>query len=389
VFPAANSDPLAPPAAGGSGGQPQPSGGGNTPSDGSNGQPSPSDSQLAAARFYNPRGITFDAEGNLYVVNRVNLPDHIDSRGHDMIRKITRDGTIANLGNSAYEIYGVAAGLGGNVYYAEPRYDRVVKLTADGSASVFAGGVQAAGVALGGELSNPMAVASDAQGNLYIADTGSQLIRKVTPEGVATIGAGQTAPSGTPGEAIDGARAEARFARPLGIAVDAAGDLYVLDSLSGSFYDPDRDQSFSELTLVRKVTASAGTVTTIAGQPQSWGQSDNRGLHGSWGPSDAVGLPPRFSDATGITVDAAGNIYVTDGGHAAIRKVTSSGNVSTLAGGQNGNPFRSPAGVTMAANGDLYVTDSARYVIYKVTQEGQVTVFAGKEDDHGLTASPL
>jgi sugar lactone lactonase YvrE len=109
-------------------------------------------------------------------------------------------------------------------------------------------------------------------------------------------------------------------------------------------------------------------------------------LHGSWGSSDAAGLPPRFSSATGITVDTAGNIYLTDGGHAAVRKVTPDGTVSTIAGGQLGKPFGSLADIAVAANGDLYVTDRARYVIYKVTQGGRVTVFAGKEDDHGRVA---
>jgi hypothetical protein len=356
----------------------------NQSSDGS--QPSPPNPQLAAARFYNPTGITFDSAGNLYVTDRVNIPNGIDSRGHDIIRKITTDGSISNLGSSGYEFDGLAAGPGGDVYYAETRYDRVVKLSASGSASVFASRPGGGGIAIEAPNFRPLALASDLHGNLYIADTGNQLIRKISPEGTVTTVAGQTWPQGTPGRAIDGDAATARFARPEGIAVDAAGDIYVLDTLSEQYYDSDRDESFSALTLVRKISAGTDAVTTVAGMPQSWGQSDARGQHGSWGPSDTAGLPPRFSSASGIEVDAAGYIYVADEGHSAVRKVAPDGTVSTMAGGQHLSPFGAPADLTVAANGDVYVTDRLRYVVYKVTQEGRVTVFAGKEDDHGRTA---
>jgi hypothetical protein len=345
-----------------------------------------SNPQLAAARFYNPTGITFDAAGNLYVIDRINIPDGVDSRGHDIIRKITPDGTISNLGNSGYEFDGLAADPGGNVYYAETRYDRVIKLSAAGSASILASSRGGGGIAIDAVTFRPLALASDMHGNLYIADTNNQLIRKITPDGTVTMVAGQTWPQGTPSRAIDGDAASARFARPEGIAVDAAGDVYVLDTLSEQYYDSDRDESFSALTLVRKITASTGAVTTVAGMPQSWGQNDARGQHGSWGPSDAAGLSPRFSNARGIEVDTAGNIYIADRGHSAVRKVTPDGTVSTIAGGQYLNPFGSLADITVAANGDLYVTDSSRFVIYKVTQEGHVSVFAGKEDDHGRVA---
>jgi hypothetical protein len=349
-------------------------------------QPSPPNPQLTAARFYKPSGITFDAAGNLYVIDRTNIPDGVNSRGHDIIRKITPDGTIANLGTSGYEFDGLAAGPGGDVSYAETRYDRIRKLSADGSASVFASRPGGGGIAIDAPNFRPLALASDLHGNLYIADTGNQLIRKITPEGVVTTVAGQTWPQGTPSRAIDGDAASARFARPQGIAVDAAGDVYVLDTLSERYYDSARDESFGALTLVRKISASTGAVTTVAGMPQSWGQSDDRGQHGSWGPSDASGLPPRFSNARGIEVDAAGNIYIADEGHSAVRKVTPDGTVSTIAGGQYLNPFGSLADIAVAANGDLYVTDNSRFVIYKVTQGGLVSVFAGKEDDHGRVA---
>jgi hypothetical protein len=351
----------------------------NTPPDNQN-------PQLAAARFYKPNGITFDAAGNLYVIDRMNIPDGVTSSGHDIIRKITPDGTISNLGNSGYEFDGLAAGPGGDLYFAETRYDRIRKLTAAGSGSVFASRPGGGGITIEAQNFRPLALASDLHGNLYIADTGNQLIRKISPEGTVTTVAGQTWPQGTPSRAIDGDAASARFAHPQGIAVDAAGDLYVLDMLSEQYYDSDRDESFGALTLVRKINASTGAVTTVAGMPQSWGQSDDRGQHGSWGPSDAAGLPPRFSSARGIEVDAAGNIYIADERHSAVRKVTPNGTVSTIAGGQYLNPFGSLADIAVAANGDLYVTDNSRFVIYKVTQEGQVSVFAGKEDDHGRVA---
>ena len=366
---------------------------GTTPPDntsgGQNGAETPSaNPQLAAARFYNPRGLTFDAAGNLYVVDRINLPNNIDSRGHDIVSKITPAGAITHLGSSGYELDGLATDPTGNVYYAETRYDWIMKLDPTGSKSVFASSNGSGGIAIDAVSFRPKAIASDMHGNVYIADTGNRLIRKIATDGTVTTLAGQTSGMGMPSTAVDGDAPDARFARPVGIAVDRAGDVYVLDLLSERYYDSDRGESVSALTLVRKIDVSTGAVITVAGWPQSWGQSDDRGLHGSWGPSDAAGLPPRFTNATGIDVDAAGNIYVTDQGHAAVRKVSPDGTVSTIAGGPGGNFFRSPADVAVAVNGDLYVTDSVRYVIYKVTQGGQVTVFAGKEDDHGRVAWP-
>jgi sugar lactone lactonase YvrE len=97
----------------------------------------------------------------------------------------------------------------GDVYYAETRYDRVMKLSAAGSASVFASSGGGGGIAIEAPIFRPKALASDRHGNLYIADTSNHLIRKISPDGTVTTVAGQTWPQGTPSRAIDGDAASA------------------------------------------------------------------------------------------------------------------------------------------------------------------------------------
>jgi sugar lactone lactonase YvrE len=186
-------------------------------------------------------------------------------------------------------------------------------------------------------------LAVDIAGNVYVADTDNNTIRKVTPTGAVTTLAGLAGSSGS----ADGTGSDARFRVPSGVAVDSAGNVYVADSGNHT---------------IRKVTP-AGVVTTLAG------------LEGSVGSTDATGNDARFNIPVGVAVDGTGNVYVADTYNHTIRKVTAAGVVTTLAGlaGSAGSEdgtgsaagFDHPAGVAVDDAGILYVADTRNYTIRK------------------------
>jgi len=205
---------------------------------------------------------------------------------------------------------GLASDAAGNVYFADP--GNVIGLAnAKGAISAYAGtpGLNGAGTpgfvdGTGGaaRFNTPNDVALDAGGNLYVADSGNHAIRKIAPGGIVTTLAG----NGATGYA-DGTGAAARFAYPTGLALDAAGNIFVADSGNNT---------------IRKV-APGGAVTTIAGD----GSASNVGY------VDATGASARFNGAFRIAVAPNGDLYVSDKGNGAIRVVTQAGVVSTLIAG--------------------------------------------------------
>ena len=184
----------------------------------------------------------------------------------------------------------------------------------------FAGNVDGSGNADGtgtaARFNRPGDVATDSAGNVYLADTSNDTIRKITSAGVVTTLAGTAGVSGS----TDATGAAASFQSPYGIATDSAGNVYVADTGNHT---------------IRKIT-SAGVVTTLAG---------TAGVSGS---TDATGAAASFRDPRGIATDSAGNVYVADSDNDTIRKITPAGEVTTLAGaaGQNGfTPGALPGGL--------------------------------------------
>ncbi|MFZ6748475.1 hypothetical protein [Undibacterium sp. Ren11W] len=256
----------------------------------------------------NPKGITSDVAGNLYVA---------DSPNHT-IRKITPKGVVTTI-----------AGKAGN----------------PGSAD---------GLALDARFNFPTGIVIDAKGALYVTDSANYTVRKISSSGMVTTLAGTAGMLGW----ADGTGSVARFRRPIGITVNAQGDVYVTDAAN---------------YCVRKITPN-GIVTTLAGRP---GRSEY---------VDATGSKARFGYAKGVTVDANGILYVADGSNDAIRRITPDGVVTSLkltptadsTGSFSLTKISSPDGIAIDKNGNLYV--SSMRVLNKIDKDGVVTVLGGQED---------
>jgi len=191
---------------------------------------------------------------------------------------------------------------------------------------------------------------------VYVADSGNNRIRKITPGGLVTTLAGGAPPQGafddyddSDGYA-DGLGAEARFSNPNGVAVDGSGNVYVADSNNGR---------------IRKISPS-GSVVTLAGR----GGGNGSGIENF---TDAQGTLALFYNPRGVTVDGNGNVYVAD---SRIRKVTAAGTVTTLAGsgsaafadGKGASAsFSYPWGVAVDGSGNVYVADTFNNRIRKIT----------------------
>ena len=173
---------------------------------------------------------------------------------------------------------------------------------------------------------DPLGVAVDSTGIIYVADAGNNLIRKISTAGVVTTLAGQAGVTGS----TDSTGTSASFSAPSGVAVDSSGFVYVADTGN---------------SLIRKIS-TAGVVTTLAGQA------------GVTGSTDAVGTSATFYDPCAITVDSYGNVYVADWGNSLIRKISSSGVVTTICRTTTSCAFHGPHGIMADHSGNIYLADS-------------------------------
>ena len=249
------------------------------------------------------------------------------------------------------EPVGVALDGGGNLYVADASNDRIRKITAGGVVTTLAGSTRgfADGAGTAARFNFPLGVALDGDGNLYVADTNNERIRKITAGGVVTTLAGSTRGF------ADGAGTAAQFNFPYDVALDGSGNVYVADRFNHR---------------IRKITP-AGVVTTFAG--------------GTQGFADGAGAAAQFNLPSGVAVDGGGNVYVADLNNHRIRKITPAGVVTTLAGSTVGfadgtgtaAQFDNPLGVALDEGGNVYVADFNNHRIRKVTAAGVVTTIAG------------
>lgn len=303
-----------------------------------------------AAQFNFPTSMVKDAAGNFFVADRDN----------HRIRKITPAGvvtTFAGSGTAGFtngtgtaasfnQPYALAIDAGDNLYVGDRVNYSIRKITPAGVVTTLAGNGTAGMIDATGSAARfgePIGIAVDASGNVYVGDYFNNRIRKISPAGVVTTFAGSS-----PGF-VDGTGTSAAFNNPFGLAFDAAGNLYVADS-----------HNFA----IRKITA-AGVVTTLAG-------------NGTQGSANGTGSAATFSRPIGITVDANGNVYECDLDNHTIRKITPAGVVTTFAGttGVRGAidgaaaTFDNPVGVfSDNSNGVLYVSDFANNRIRKIIVE--------------------
>jgi sugar lactone lactonase YvrE len=335
-------------------------GGGPTPSNGW------LDGPVADALLSNPTGIAVDAAGTVFVA---------DFSNH-RIRKISGGAvtTLAGTGEPGYldgpggaaQLFhpiGLVLGAAGRLIVADGANHRIRSVAPDGTVATLAGSGEAGfadGPGAGARFSWPHGVAMDAAGNLLVADAGNHRIRRVAPDGAVTTVAG----SGIQGFA-DGPAATAQFSSPTGVAVDAAGAIWVADNGNNR---------------VRKVIG--GVVTTVAGGP--WGWAD--------GPGDTAALRgPVF-----VAAGAAGEIVVTDQWNNAVRAIAPDGAVRTLGGGPAPGGadglgpfarFRSPSGVAVAADGTILVSDHANNAV-RIGRPAAVTAAATIDRATGRVGEP-
>jgi PKD repeat protein len=308
-----------------------------------------------AASLYNPTGIVYDGNGNLYVTDQYNQE----------IRKVviptgavtTFAGSVVNTGNvdgtgtAASFNYptGIAYDGNGNLYVADQYNNEIRKVViATGSVSTFAGSTTqgvADGTGTAAEFNQPTGIVCDGNGNLFVADWSNNEIRKIViATGAVSTFAGSLANSGT----IDGTGTAAGFTYPYGITYDGNGNLYVTEQ-----YGND----------IRKIVISTAVVTTFAGSNAT-------------GSIDGIGTAASFNQPQGITYDGFGNLYVGDGQNNEIRKIVMSTDaVSTIAGtttsGSNDGTgtvasLYNPAGLGFDASGNLYVADQQNNEIRKI-----------------------
>ena len=326
-----------------------------------------------AAPLNSPQGVALDAAGNLYIATGYRIRK-VDAAG--VISTVAGDGTWRSGGDGGPAVAaqlkgsrGMALDGAGNLYFAEQYGHRIRKVDAatevistvagDGTDGYGGDG----GPATAAQLHGPQDVALDGAGNLYIADLGNHRIRKVDAAGVITTVAGD----GTDGYGGDGGAATAaQLYNPSGVALDAAGNLYIADS---------------ENRRIRRVDA-AGVITTVAGDG-TWRFRDLSGLSGDGGPATAAQL--RFP--VGVALDSVGNLYFAEDTYgreyasysetSRIRKVDAAGVITTVAGGWtsgyggDGGPavaaqLNRSQGVALDGAGNLYIADTRNDRIRRV-----------------------
>lgn len=300
------------------------------------------------ALFSGPTDVAVDSAGNLYVADGDN----------NVLRKIEPNGTVTTVAGLAGS-FGSSDGTGSSARFGAPKSLCIAEngdlLVTDayGLRKVTTSGLVTTRASGPADFDYIAGVATDGDGNAYIADIFNYVIHKVTPAGAISVLAGMKPSTGL----VNAEGGAARFDHPNDAATDSSGNIYVADARNNA---------------VRKISP-AGVVTTLAG--------------GSFGSADGQGASAQFNSPEGLCLDAGGNVYVADTLNNTIRKITPGGLVSTIAGlpGVRGSTdgtgnaarFNYPRGVSADASGNVYVADTSNCTIRKVDPFGTVTTLAG------------
>lgn len=280
------------------------------------------------------------------------LPTPVGWKAH--VTTIAGDGSPLALSDP----FGVAVASDGSIYFTDAgEHNRIQKIAPDGSITTFAGGSEgfSDGLTTAASFNTPSGLALDLDGNLFVADTSNNRIRKITPGGQVSTVAGD----GTAGY-VDGPASQARFNGPIGVAVDVRGNVYVADTYN------DR---------VRMISPD-GQVSTVAGK-------------GSPGYADGDRNNALFDTPCGIVAAADGSLIVADTGNDRLRKITPDGNVTTLPHDDLSNPI----GLALSHDNFLYVTELDHSRIVQIAPDGRLSVVAGDGSERfnqptGIALSP-
>ena len=320
------------------------------------------------AQLHYPVGVAVDTSGNLYIADT----------GNHRVRKVSGQGVMTTVAADLPHAEGVAVDATGNVYITDfalgeavcedcdpPFVGRIVRVTPTGSVDTIAGGGKEPGdngPATSARLETPRGIAVDAAGTLYVTDSMNDRVRKITRGGVITTAAGISPLYSPPCPYVWGPLEPSPFRCPIGVALDAVGNLYVADT--GNY-------------RVRKISPQ-GEVANIAGS----------GAPGAFWGDGGQAQDASLSYPLGVAVDASANLYIADTGNSRVRKVSPDGVITTVAG--NGIPgysgdggpaigaqLRGPAGLAVDASGNLYIADLTDHRVRKVSPSGIITTVAG------------
>ncbi|HEX2568077.1 MAG TPA: hypothetical protein VH877_00875 [Polyangia bacterium] len=383
----------------------------------------------AAARFANPQGLALDGAGNLYVADA------------NTIRKVAlATAEVTTIAGSPYG-YGSIDGIGpsasftsaealaldgaGHLYVADGYGNTIRRVDlATAEVTTIAGSpygyASIDGIGASAGFANPRGIAYDGAGNLFVADAGSNVLRKIV---IATAEVTTVAGNAYTYGAADGIGPAALFVNPRGLVADGAGNLYIADygnytvrkmviataevtTVAGAFYSPGSTDGIGSAArfyyptglalgagslfvtdgynqTLRQVAVATGQVTTLAGRPPVQGNVDG------------IGVSARFSAPAGAASDGAGNLFVVDGNNRVIRQITvATGRVTTLAGnpyyygnvdgiGTNA-AFANPAGIAYDGAGTLFVADPGSNTIRRIViATREVTTLAGSPYAYG------
>lgn len=257
---------------------------------------------------------------------------------------------------------GLASDATGNIYVADLRAHVIRRIAVSGETAILAGSPGDSGsddgIGFAASFNGPASVGVDSAGNVFVADANNHAIRRITPAGVVTTFAGKPGVAGS----RDGECSQATFNNPHGIAIDPAGNVYVADT---------------DNSTIRRITPEC-RVSTLAGTV------------GAAGSKDGSGGAATFSFPQDLATDRLGNVYVSDINAHVIRKITPDGEVRTLAGaaGLVGNDdghagaarFNYPKGIATDPAGNVFVVDSNNYAIRRITPEGEVSTVIGQTE---------
>ncbi|MGD1095611.1 MAG: hypothetical protein ABSB35_26900 [Bryobacteraceae bacterium] len=325
------------------------------------------------AQLTQPQGVASDSSGNIYIaeygdgrVRKVTVTKTVVTSG--TISTIAGNGLFGFSGDGGAATSAMLAGAwsltvdsSGNVYVADLQNYRIRKISGTTISTIAGNGLYSysgdGGLAATSEMNAPHAVAVDAKGNVYVADTNNDGVRAITPQGLIYTLAGDSAP-GYGGD--NGPSGSAQLNHPQGVAVDAAGNVYIADTINERV----------------RVVSPTGVISTFAG-------SGKGGYGGDGGPATSA----LMNQPRGLALDSSGNLYIADFYNSVVRKV-SKGIITTVAGigtsgfsGDGGQATAAqlfnPVAVAVDALGNLYISDSGNYRIRVVSPKGIINTIAG------------